>query len=136
MPENTIMDNEIKSYPAFGIEFIWQLEDCYEAKNIERIISLLSLDFKKDPFLFKERLKKKFSECTQLKLAIHLRSKWFDENGRLYRYQICWSSRLRRHNSIFVEQSSGQAVIVLQEVNERLGSKFLLYDIEGKNPFA
>ena len=95
MLDNDFLGNDILRKPVFGIEFIWQLEDCYEEKNLSKFSSLVSHDFKKDQFFLMDHIAQEFNEYEQLKLFVHLRSKHLDPDAEIYAYEVCWSKRCK-----------------------------------------
>ena len=136
MPDNAVLEKDILKEPMFGIEFIWQLEDYYEQKNLNRFSSLVSLDFKKGICSLKDHLERVFNEYEQLKLFVHLRSKHLDLKEGIHTYEVCWSKRCKRYQSIFLEKNSGNATIVLKRLTHGHQDYFLLHDILGDNPFV
>lgn len=116
-----------------GMELIWFLEDAYENKDMNKFLSLVCLDFKKD---FKNKLEKEFNQIRQINLYFHLYSKSRDLSTGDYFYDICWSKRFKNYNSDFWQRDFGKATIVLNKSSNQNGSKFILYDICGDNPFG
>lgn len=136
MTDHAVLESDVQKRPLFGIEFIWQLEDCYEQKDLNGFSSLVSRDFKKGIGSLKNRLEQEFNEYELVKLFMHLRSKQLDLETGIHAYEICWSKRRRRYCSIFLEKNSGNATIVLKRLAYARQGHFLLYDILGDNPFV
>lgn len=136
MLNNALLQDRALQAPMFGIEFIWQLEDYYEQKNLEKFSSLVSFDFKKGFLTLRERLRREFSKYEYVRLFMHLRSKSLDLEEEVHTYKICWSKRSKKYNDSVLEKKSGRASIVLKKFKQNHMSSFLLYDIQGDNPFA
>ena len=123
------------SLPPLGIEFIWQITDYYVQKDLTKFLTYVSLEYKKGFFNFENQLRKVFNEHQHLRLFVHLRSKNLEIEPQMHFYGICWSRRSRRNNSFFIEKNTGRATIALKKIRSNYSDYFLLYDIEGDNPF-
>lgn len=135
MSDNVLLQEPTLSKPIFGIEFIWQLEDYYEQKNLEKFSSLVSFDFRKDFSILRDQLMREFNDYEYIRLFMHLRSKSLDLEVGTHTYDICWSKRCKKHKSSLLEKNAGKAAIVLKKFKRDQMSYFLLYDICGDNPF-
>ena len=135
MCSKAILEKKEISNASYGIEFVWQLEDYFEQKDINKFLSCISPDYKKDFNNFKKRLENNFKEHDKLNLFVHMRSKILDLDSDTTTYEICWSKHFRKHNSIFLEKRSGRSSIVLRKSNNGCFDSFQLYDILGENPF-
>ncbi len=119
-----------------GMELIWFLEDAYEQKDVNKFLSLVSLDFRKDFLKLKRQLEKIFSESEQLNLYFHLVAKRQDLNIGICSYGICWSKRIKKQKCDYWQRDFGKAIIVFKRYCNNKDYNFLLYDISGQNPFS
>lgn len=119
-----------------GMELIWFLQDAYEEKDMEKFLSVVSIDFKKDFLKLKAQLEKDFSENSRLNLYILLVSRDRDLNKEVCFYDICWSKRIKKQNDDYWQREFGKATIIVKRYNTTGKDNFLVYDICGDNPFC
>ncbi|MFH1622394.1 MAG: hypothetical protein ABIA97_04655 [Candidatus Omnitrophota bacterium] len=118
-----------------GMELIWFLEDAYEQRDIDKFLTLVSIDFKKDFFKLKFNLEREFTANKKLDLYILLQSKNSDLSGDIYSYEICWSKRLIKLGEDYCQRGFGKATLVLKRCRVYLKNNLMLFDILGDSPF-